>query len=227
MASESTQEKYRKKVADMDDSKLDAEIAGLEDKLLRVREELYQLDTSPESLSEDRSFKSKRSSRINNQRNWDERLDIAISELESRGRKYVPGEGMAEVYEVAAALGSTARIVFLDRQEDGKASGYDIIVSDSAPDIGSYPVKLTTARIVGEPLALLRAAVMNNRVYEWHPKYMAPNGGRRLWTLDFYTSDGRKVGFKGNVYHPYNYEQIRFIILMSVATQFGYERMRR
>ena len=90
MASESTLDKYRQKIGQMDTPALREEIQKLEDNLVRVAGELYALDTAPESLGNDKSHKSKVTVRINNQSSWDQRLDAAISEAidEAWGRSY-------------------------------------------------------------------------------------------------------------------------------------------
>ncbi len=228
MVSEATMDKYRAKAAGMTTNALRVEIAKLEENLLRVRDELYALDTSPESLDPSGSFKSKRSSRQINQRGWDARLGAAIHELESRNEKYVPSEGMREVYETASKVLSAVRIVYVERREDGKGSGYDIHLDTTVPPIGTYPLMLAPVLLTGETRKLLESAILSNRVYEWHPKYVRrDSGSRRLWILDFYTPDGTKVGFRGNVYDPYSMENVRFSILMAVATQVGYDRMHR
>lgn len=228
MASEATMDKYRAKVAGMTTDALREEIAKLERNLLRVRDELYALDTSQESLNPSGSFKSKRSSRQINQRGWDARLGAAIHELESRGERYVPSEGMREVYETASKILSAVRVVYVERREDGKGSGYDIHLDTTVPPIGTYPVMLAPVLLTGDARKLLESAVLSNRVYEWHSKYVRHNSGsRRLWILDFYAPDGTKVGYRGNVFDPYSMENIRFSILMAVATQVGYDRMRR
>ena len=63
MANEATLDKYRQKIGQMDTAALRDEIVKLEDNLVRVAGELYELDNSPESLDQDKSFKFKVMSR--------------------------------------------------------------------------------------------------------------------------------------------------------------------
>lgn len=212
MASEATLDKYRQKIGTMDTDALRAEIQKLEDNLVKVAGELYQLDTSPESLTADKSFKSKVSVRMTNQTSWDQKLDAAISELKSRGETYTPSEEYRKMCDVAADIFNAVRVVYAERGEDGKSHGYDFIlepVGFLAKASGYGPFKIESIPVAGSARALLVNSLLNNYIYSWGGKYMKPGAGNRShWLLDIYTRDGGCVSYKGNVYRPYNFQSV-------------------
>ena len=130
MASESTLDKYRQKIGQMGTAALREEIQKLEDNLVRVAGELYALDTAPESLGNDKSYKSKVTVRINNQSSWDQKLDAAISELKSRGETYVPSPEYGKLCDLAADIYNAVRVVYVVRGEDGRSYGYYLMRGD-------------------------------------------------------------------------------------------------
>lgn len=216
MASEATLDKYRQKIGSMDTESLRDEILKLEDNLVKVAGELYRLDTSDGSLTTDKSFKSKISVRATNQTSWDQKLDIAISELKSRGETYTPSEEYGKMCDVAGDIFNAVRIVFAERGEDGRSYGYDCILEPVGflANASRYgPFKIESIPIAGNARTLLINGLLNNYIYTWGGKYMKPStGGRSHWLLDIYTRDGGCVSYKGNVFHPYNFQSVTTLI---------------
>lgn len=220
MASEATLDKYRQKIAAMDEPTLREEISKLEDNLVRVAGELYALDTSPQSLDADKSFKGKVMSRTTNQTSWDQRLDAAITELKGRGMDYVPSEEYGKMCAVANDIFTAVRVVFAERGEDGKSYGYDFILEPlgfTAKASGYGPFKIETMPIAGSARSILINTLLNNYVFSWGGKYMQPGSkSRSRWILDIYTRDGGCISYKGNVYRPYNFQSV-LLAIKSVA----------
>lgn len=212
MASDATMDKYRQKLAGMDEGALREEIGKLEDNLVRVAGELYSLDTSPESLDADKSFKGKVSSRTMNQTTWDRRLDAAISELKGRGIDYVPSEEYGKMCSVANDIYNAVRIVYAVRGEDGKSYGYDFVLEPMglmAKASGYGPFNIETMPIAGSARTILINTLLNNYVFSWGGRYMQPKSkSRARWILDIYTRDGGCISYKGNVYRPYNFQSV-------------------
>lgn len=216
MASESTLDKYRQKIGQMDTPALREEIQKLEDNLVRVAGELYALDTAPESLGNDKSHKSKVTVRINNQSSWDQRLDAAISELKGRGETYVPSPEYGKLCDLAADIYNAVRVVYVVRGEDGRSYGYDLILEPTgflAKASGYGPFNPETIPVATSTRSLLVNSLLNNYIFSWGGKYMQTGAKTRArWMLDIYTRDGGCISYKGNVYHPYNFQQVSLAI---------------
>lgn len=217
MASETTLEKYRKRLGTMGAGELRDEISRLEDSFVRVSAELYSLATSPESLDPDRSYKAKVQSRVNNQSMWNQRLDAAIRELRDRGEEYVPSEEYGGMCGTADDIYHAVRVVFGTRGEDGKATGYDLVVNDMGIAVkpsGASVFKPVTSRLSRSGAMTLVNGLLNNHVYAWGGSYARPGEkGRARWILDVYTTDGGCVSFKGNSHRPHNFDSVQLIIL--------------
>ena len=191
MASEATLDKYRQKIGRMDLDSLREEIVKLEDNLVRVAGELYALDTSPDSLGTNKSYKSKVVVRTNNQTSWDQKLDAAITELKNRGERYVPSEEYGKMCDVAADVYNAVRVVYAERGEDGKSYGYDLVLEPAgflANASGYGPFNIESIPVSGSSRA------------------------RARWILDVYTRDGGCISFRGNVYRPYSFQQVSLAI---------------
>lgn len=216
MANEATLDKYRQKIGQMETAALRDEIVKLEDNLVRVAGELYALDNSPESLNQDKSYKFKVMSRTNNQAMWDGKLDAAISELKSRGEQYAPSEEYGKMCSVAGDVYNAVRVVFAERGEDGKSYGYDFILEPAgflAKASGYGPFNTETIPVAGSTRAILINSLLNNYVFGWGGSYMMKGSkSRARWILDIYTRDGGCISYKGNVYHPYNFQSVLMAI---------------
>ena len=216
MANEVSLDRYRQKLVQMDSATIRDEIAKLEDNLVRVAGELYALDNAPESLDQDKSYKFKIMSRTNNQTMWDQKLDAAISELKSRGERYSPSEEYGKLCSVAGDIYSAVRIVFAERGEDGKSYGYDFVLEPAgflAKASGYGPFNMETIPVAGSTRAILINSLLNNYVFCWGGRYTMPGSkSRARWILDIYTRDGGCISYKGNVYHPYNFQSVLMAI---------------
>lgn len=217
MASETTLEKYRKKLGTMDADALRGEISRLEESFVRVSAELYSLATSPESLDPDKSYKARVQSRINNQTMWNARLDAAIQELRGRGEAYIPTEEYGSMCSVANDMYRAVRVVFGTRGNDGKATGYDLVLSEEGVAVkpsGASAFKPVTSRLSHAGTMTLVNGLLNNHVYAWGGSYARPGDrGRARWILDIYTADGGCISFKGNAYRPHNFDSVGLVVL--------------
>ena len=216
MTNEASLDKYRQKIGQMETAALRDEIVKLEDNLVRVAGELYALDNSPESLNQDKSYKFKVMSRTNNQAMWDGKLDAAISELKSRGEQYAPSEEYGKMCSVAGDVYNAVGVVFAERGEDGKSYGYDFILEPAgflAKASGYGPFNTETIPVAGSTRAILINSLLNNYVFGWGGSYMMKGSkSRARWILDIYTRDGGCISYKGNVYHPYNFQSVLMAI---------------